>query len=389
MARYSKHLAVIRDIQYDLGDNFTFEYSLDNIFINTTFNFPYVQNEQFDTTNFSKYDAVKIYYNEFDTAAEANSATITNLVKIFDGYIDKLPLTLDKQSGYQYSITCKSRMGLSFERTAKINLYTGTLFTFLQTAIENSGLSEWITNINLEGINRDFVLKIDSSKFFGEVLENIKDKYALHIYEDSNNVLNIKTPFFLSQQSSIDAYEYIVDENVYDIDFGDLTNRIDTVICVGTNAVGVAFDPIAYQLKFGTSTENIVTNPTIDPAKLNIRYVYRRDVFNQQECQEIARNTLVDLAKNNTISFSTQFIPTQTVGEPFIIRNAAKIPESQLWTIKSITFNLGKQQNNCTIVGYSNSIIDFPEDILLSNTGILSTDILQITEKVEDSLQLR
>lgn len=56
---------------------------------------------------------------------------------------------------------------------------------------------------------------------------------------------------------------------------------------------------------------------------------------------------------------------------------------------KKITSTIEKGNISSEIVGYSNSVTDFPSDILLSSSGILDTDILGITEKVEATLNLR
>lgn len=397
MGKYPKHLVVIRDKEYDLGNGFTIEYDLDNLYINCSFNFPYIKSSsdvngvttQWDTTDLHKYDAVKIYADIFDNEIDRNNSTSSNMTKIFDGYIDGQPLQLSKDSGWQFQIKCKSRMGLSYERSIAAKFYSGNIQTFFSRALNESGLSTWISNFVISGISPFFQVKLDSTQYFGKVLEQMKDKYAIHVFEDGENSLHVETPYFLSQQGSVEAYEYDIEDNVFDIDFGDKTNRVDTVIVVGSNAIGVAFDPIAYQLKYGTSVNDLQSSISPDPSKLNVRYIYRRDLFSQEDCQEIARNKLVEFAKNNTITFKTIFQPQQKVGEPFIVKNADKIPDTQLWTIKKITVTISNGDISSSIVGYSNSVVEFPEDILLSSTGILDTDILEVTDKVESSLDIR
>lgn len=387
MGKYPRHAIIIRDKEYDLGKGINLSYDLDNLYINCSFNFPYIKTDTWDTTELRKYDALKIYYKEFDNADIARNATSKDMVKIFDGYIDGQPLQLNKQSGWQFQIKGKSRLGLTYERSLQINVYSGAIDVLIDRIKSAPLLTDVITNYTIKGIQPTYSIKIDTTKFIGKVLEQVKEKYALHIFEDGQNVLHIETPFYLTQQSTINAYEYDVTTNVYDIDFGDKTNRVDTVIVVGSNAVGIAFDPIAYQLKYGVRPENLQNNVNPNPAELSIRYIYRRDLSGQEDCQEVARNKLCEFAKNNTISFSTQFNPNQKVGEPFVIKNADKIPPTQLWTIKKIDVDIDNVTS--TITGYSNSIIDFPEELLLSSTGILDTDILEVTGKAESALNIR
>jgi len=174
------------------------------------------------------------------------------------------------------------------------------------------------------------------------------------------------------------VYEYDLLNNVFDIDYGDITQRVDSVVVLGLNCVGVAFDPIAYRLKNGIENEDF----TPDKNKLAPLYIIRRDVQNIETAQRIAREKLVELAKNYAITLSVVYSPEQFVGDAFNILNSQIIPPTQIWFIKSREVSISKDGGvTCSIVGYSNSVSDFPKDILLSSTGILDTDILELTDR--------
>lgn len=386
---YAKHLLIIRDVQYDIGDNITIQYDLDNMFTNLSLTMPYIKNEQFDTTIFRDSDRVQLFYGLFSDASSANNATIDDLTKIFDGYIDKLPRSISKTNGWQYSLQCKSRLALSFERPSRIPFVNNTIRRFLEQAFNNADLTDFVTNLDITGVSENFTVKLETTNKFGEALQQIKDKYALHIFDKPDNTLKITTPFFLSRQSTVDAFQFKLDENMFSFNQSDKNAMIDCVIVVGTNCVGVAFDPIGYQLRFGKRIEDLVPNPRIEVEQLRTKYEYRRDVFSQVDAQELARNLLVDKLKANNVTFDTIFKTEYELGAPFVIQGVDKIPDNQLWIMKSITFNLSKGSNTCTIVGYSNSVIDFPGDILLSEFGLLNTNILQTTQKVEKALNIR
>ena len=65
----------------------------------------------------------------------------------------------------------------------------------------------------------------------------------------------------------------------------------------------------------------------------------------------------------------------------FVVKNSKKINEFQKWIIKKRTVSISKSGLICNIIAYSNSIQDLPEDILLSSTGVLDTDVLALTDR--------
>lgn len=393
--KYPKHFLLIRNELFELGNNFTISESLDTIYNSLNFDLPFFETESWTTKNLSRYDTVQLYFKFYETAEERDSARLSTstpelseLDKIFDGYIDRIELSQSKGIGFSYKLYCKSTMGLTYERSTQVKFFSSDINTMLDKMLSDTNLTQYVDNIYVNGIRDGKVFKIESTVFLGDVLDQIKQDYAIQIYQNKSSDLFITTPSYFNIQN-LEAYEYDVEDNVFDIDYGDITQAVDTVVVVGTNTVGVAFDPIAYQLKYGTKIEDIDTTIAPDPDKLNIRFIYRRDLYDQESCQEIAREKLVEFAKNFTITFSTLFIPTQQIGENFIIKNSPKIPDTQLWTIKNINTNISKTDIKCQIIGYSNSVTDFPDDILLSSSGILDTDILGVTDKVEASLDIR
>lgn len=234
---YAKHLLIIRDVQYDIGDNITIQYDLDNMFTNLSLTMPYIKNEQFDTTIFRDSDRVQLFYGLFSDASSANNATIDDLTKIFDGYIDKLPRSISKTNGWQYSLQCKSRLALSFERPSRIPFVNNTIRRFLEQAFNNADLTDFVTNLDITGVSENFTVKLETTNKFGEALQQIKDKYALHIFDKPDNTLKITTPFFLSRQSTVDAFQFKLDENMFNFNQSDMNAMIDCVIVVDRKSV--------------------------------------------------------------------------------------------------------------------------------------------------------
>lgn len=383
MMQYPKHYLIIRDKQYDIGNNFVIEEDLDKCFNTMTFDIAYIEGEknnlEWSTKDIGYHDRIQLYFNFFNTPDERDSATIEDMELIFDGYIEENPLSENKSDGIKWTgIKCNSTFGLAYERTTQTDFFNANMSLIIEKAIDELNLGDFIPAYFLDyNISDNLILNISSTKYFGEVCDNIKQKYAFQIFQKGDGTLYITTPAYFNQQS-IEAYEYDLESNVFNINYGNISTNINCVCVIGNNGIGIAYDPIAYQLMRGVRQDELQTNITPDPIYLYPRYIYRRDLEGDEACQDIARNKLVEYAKNYTISFKTIFVPTQKLGEVFIIKNSKKIPENQKWIIKRRTITINKEDISCEITGYSNSISDFPDDILLDATGILDTDILNV-----------
>jgi len=389
MKRYPKHLLVIREKQYNIGNDISLVESYDKVFVTGSFSIPFISTTNWSTDLFRKYDKVQIYFKSFDTPIERDLATIDSLTLIFDGYIDTLELPDEnKTSGSNYNVNIKSTMGLTYERSTEVKFFNGNIFLIVNTGLAETFLSSYIDNIIVTGVSPNFIMKISSTYFFGKVLEDIKSKYAIKIFQRKKDLI-IKTPVYFNSDTSINTYQYDLQKNVFSINYGEITKSVNCVVVYGNNTVGIAFDPIAYQLAQGVQPENVVSNITPNKSWLNPLYLYRRDLFDTESCQKVAREKLVDLAKNYTISFNTEFDPDQSLGDVFFINNSNKIPATQKWIIKQRNIKISKNNITCEIIGYSNSISDFPSDILLSPSGILDTDILNVSKDVTTAFDIR
>lgn len=378
--KYPLHKILIRDKVFDLGNDIIIDENLDDIFMSGSVSLPKIESETWSTLDLKKYDVLKIYFKFFDSEEERQTATIDDMKLIFDGYIDTLPVSEDKSSGINYNgLSFKSTIALLWERTAPLPFTSLPVLNIINLGLEYTELQFLIPSIEYDANIPDyFVPKIDSTKYFGNVLEQLRQKYAIHTYQKGDGSLVIKFPssFYGTDRP---LYEYDLQTNIFNIDYGDIAQKVDCVCVLGMNCVGVAFDPIAYNLKQGLSPDGEVVE--IDKTKLNPLYIVRRDVFNREEAQLLAREKLVELAKNYAITFSCVYEPDQQIGDMFVIKNSSVIDENQKWIIKSRAVELNKTNISCSISAYSNSIQDLPEDLLLSATGILDTDILEITDR--------
>jgi len=378
--KYPGHKIVIRDQVFDIGNNINIVEDLSAIIITGSLDLPNVTFESWSTAGLRKYDAISIYFKYFDSDIDRQNSTVNDMDLILTGYIDTLPISEDKSIGLNYNgLTFKSTLGLAWERTSQIPFTTLPVKDIINTALKQTDLRAFVTDIVYDSGIPDYLNpKIDSTYYFGNVLEQIRDKYAIQIYQTGKGVLYIRRPSYF-YNAELTVYEYDIQENIFNIDYGDITQKVDSVCVLGSNCAGIAFDPIAYQLRLGETPDGTTVVPEGD--KLNPLFLNRRDFYNQEDCQKFAREKLVELAKNYAISFDTIYQTDQNIGDMFIIKNSSVIDENQKWIIKSRTVTISKDSIICNVVGYSNSIQDLPENILLSAIGVLDTDILELSNR--------
>lgn len=349
-----------------------------------------------DITRLKKFDTVKLYYDEIEQSI--SPVRPNNLVNVFYGFIDTIRLVKNKDS-IDYSITALGTMALSDDRTMLFERKTGELQNLIIGSATSQGTLDptdvGLLQLAFGGSTPDIVpevafidvdantlfVDVEGGKKLSETLKQIREKYAVIIHQTGNGTLQVFTPFFLLDSRNneyLNAYgwEFELGVNAYNLDYGDLTSAINSVVVVGfPPSVGVAVDPVQVQLNAGSG------NP-ITQANYNYLIFEQRDLQGVEACQKVARQRLMEIQRNYSITFKTKFDPRFAVGQPFVINDNDRFTENQVWIIKAFTFNITKDDISCDITGYSHSLDQFPEDIVIDSTGIADVDQLEIREKL-------
>lgn len=366
----------------DIGNNIVIEEDMLKTYNEATLEVPAIRNSYLNTLDLKKYDVFKIYFKYFNNKTEADAATIDDLDLIFHGYINSLPTREDKSSGLIYSdLGLRSTSGLFYETTSLVKYFDSNLQFILETARDYSNLFNIDFDID-SNIKSNWIFKVGTSNYIGEVFDNLRKDYAINIFQKPDGVMNISLPssFYPKEES------FIMDlkTNVFEIDYGDVTQNVDTIIVLGTNCVGIAFDPIAYQLKRGVLPKDLVNSINPDKSTLNPLMIFRRDLYSEEDCQRVAREKLLSLCKNYVITLKCKFEPSVQLGSQFIVINSNKLSPNQVWIVKHRHIEINKTGGAImTIKGYSNSISEFPEDLVLDSSGIYDTDILELGSRIE------
>ncbi len=409
------------------------EFDIDNLCGTLNFNLPYfiplpdsttpqytasgMLKEGVDITRLKKFDTVRLFYGEFETdpgvieqtkkrfeviKPDGNKEIVeenvykaggVELKLIFDGFIDTIKLNKSKSS-INYEIGALGTLGLANYRNLSYERKEGTAYELILTLLQISGLQQG--QFNIYPVERDLipaykirfidvdaknrVLITDGGKELKTVLDGLRKKYALIIHQSGDGYINVMTPYFLLSAGSneflnVNAWQFDINNGtIYDIDYGDLTQNYNAVVVLGGFsdagvAYGIAVDPIAVQNNGG---------------HINYLTFENRNLTSDEECQQVARDKLLDMEKNYVITFKTKFHPEFMVGQPFRIIDNDRFTGEETLILKKYSFTIDKNDVSCTVQGFAHGATMIPEDIALQPTGVLDVDILQIREKELD-----
>lgn len=383
--------------------NINGEFDIDNLWGTLSFSLPYLLPGQknvteagvLDITRLKKYDTVILYYDELEE--DINPIRPSDLKMVFYGFISEIKLSKGKDA-IDYSITAMGTMGLADDRNLVFERKQGEL----QNLLIGSATAQGTLDPNDIGIlqlafgeqTADIVpevrfidldantlfINLEGGKNLHEELKRIREKYAVIIHQAGDGALLVMTPFFLLQSRNdpylnVNGWEFTLGENVFELDYSDLTNNINSVIVKGYGGImGMAVDPVMVQLNAGSGND-------IRPENYNYLVFEQRDLFSTEDCQKVARQKLLEITRNFFVNFRTKFNPNFQVGQPFILNDYDRFNENQVWMIKKYNFTINKDDVSCMITGFANSLDFFPEDIVIDPTGIADVDVLEIRAK--------
>jgi hypothetical protein len=227
-----------------------------------------------------------------------------------------------------------------------------------------------------------FVVRTEGGLQGKEVFRKIREGYGVIVHQSGDGFVNIITPSYLLSSSSgllgISAWDFELGRNAYEIQYGDLTSKVNSVIVVGfPPVVGMAVDPIGLSLNSKGNTPQ--------PYNYNYLTFYNYDLKSEIQCNRVAKEKLLELERNNTISFQTRFDPRFMVFQPLTFRDNDRFSGEEIFFIKKFNVNISKENVSCTITAFNHSLTTLPNELVISDTGIADVDVLGIREKALDN----
>jgi len=403
MSKFAKQILFLgsgdNSFQTDMGHDFEGEFEMDNIAGTLSFNLPYKGD---NIKILKKYDTVMLYFGYFDT--DPGDVVVNpeldidgNMYRVFNGYVNKITLKKGKTS-FTFGINAIGSMGLCNIRNTTINVHTTSNPTeAVNTVLQMGGLQDGAIarDMNIEVFNEiipasniieklysdetDLNITIKGGNNMKEIFDDLKRKYGLIIHQRGDGKVIVSTPFNMSTSPDDEnGWEFRLDENIFELNYNDLTTDINSVVVLGqSNTMGMAIDPVALQYAAG--------DREVQQSDYRYEVFENRDLISDIDCEKVARNKLLEIAKSHYINFKTLFDPRFTIGQRIKIYDYDKL-DGRVFIIKNIYFTISKSDISCDITAYIHSLQQLPEDLVLRNAGIADLAVVDLDKEVIDAV---
>jgi len=381
----------------------TGEFDCDNVSGTLTFSLPYIdkRNEDFYENSieadFKNIIKKRLPIRLFSKLLETNEIDNINaynqglLPQVFIGTINSVRLTRDKNN-YNFNIECIGALTFVANEfrlpiSKQTNTYSGT--EYFNAVISEAGATVFIPATQVlynvsDSANTAFIKWSDSNNLM-EVFSSVKDSYGMRVHQQGNGYVNLFDPLYFFTQDVNDeilgtqilAWEFTLGDNMFNIDYGDLTTDVQMVEVVGLDDKGQAIDPIGMALK--ASELNISED---DPSIYNKLTFYRPDIVSRYELELAAKNILLELMRNNVITFQTMFEPDINCMDFVTVADGEKYSGLPM-QIKSYSFSIDKSDVSMTITAFRSTLALQPAELITDVSGITDLDIMQIRKDVE------
>ena len=327
--QFVKQILVIgsgtNSIQTELGNDFSLTFNMDNVVPECTFKLPYIDlGNDVSLKRLKKSDQVKLWFGTFDKdpgdiEIQSTDATFDSdgyqtpqqgMYLVFDGIIDKIPLSKSK-TDYPYSITAIGSLGIGNElQVARAVKELNTPLDLINTLLQVANLQIGENNIADDSLDlfpeskirllyssgSSLEVQINGGTNLIDEIKSVRERHSLLIFQSGDGLINITTPQQLLSNTDSDnnvggvrtlaVWEFRWGDNIFEIDYGELNNDINTVICVGKfGRVGYGVDPIAVQLNAGVNDDG--SNKTIQPQHYKYITIQRRNVSSPEELERM------------------------------------------------------------------------------------------------------
>jgi len=226
--RFPRHKIVINDLEIDESYDINYSEDLGELTTKGSLKLPFLNftseyDEQYwhesyidiqtrkikidwSTNQIKKFDKIQIYYKEYDSTDGAKNAILPKMNLIFDGYVNSINASENKSNGIVYDIGFESTLGLSFHKRTWINIPdTFPLKDIISYGLNLTRMGNDIPFYIIADDIKDVVYKVKSSNNFKEVLEELKTKYSIQIYQTANGLFYITSPAYFYSESTFDV----------------------------------------------------------------------------------------------------------------------------------------------------------------------------------------
>jgi len=360
--------------EFKLGDSITFTRDLDSISDSGSVSLPYNK----DFFNLPLFTPITIY------AGEVSSSYYTkdDLIKVFDGYITNIRVTRSKTSPsitiefadkvywFNFNEPIRTPQSLNlplFNFEGATNIYDFVRL-LKQIFMESNLTIPFEMDVKVE---ENLMVPLSGDKNVYNILQHIKQKSVVYIiYNPWDNKLVFKTPDYIQylQKGEEEVYSFDISNIINTLNVSSTTSLVNVVVYVGQGGrKGVAVDWASL----------------VEGKKLREVRFYAQWTSNIEELERLARNKLLELLRNNNISFNIpvnnttlKFLPGMLVSI-----NDGDIFSGEVFIVKSLSYTISKNDVSCNVNVYSSFITTLPENFVIKDYNI--TDISSFRERSE------
>ena len=180
----------------------------------------------------------------------------------------------------------------------KTNLQKGPENDVVLESQRRDYIPESSVNVNL-GALTNLVAKTSNGSTAKDIIVNFREKYGIVFIQQLSgevNIFSFSSLMFVDESASIPAWNFDIRQNVFNLQYGDVTSDVDAVIVYGQGgSVGEAIDLLKVQAKGIAQDAN---------GNYRCRYyrIERRDLLNDEDCQRVAREILLE--RNKKLSYT-------------------------------------------------------------------------------------
>ena len=362
----------INGLEVQGGDNLNYSYDLDNISSTGTVDMPFDAGYK----DIEKFTTIQIYVGEVDST----TYTKDDLILVWDGYLMDIGM-IDSKTNASVSLEFADQMQF-FNINQPIRPSIAGLLTEFVNVLKQSYSESDITipfDITVNAFE-NVIVKPRKEKNTIQQLESIREKTVVYIdYVPWSNEMIIKTPQFIQyvENGTTEAWQFDDSNIVKDLKMNSSTNMVTTVVYVGLGGrKGVAIDFLALSQGRQFKEE---------------RY-YAGWSANIQELEKLAREKLLERARNNIVEFST-IITNDTLkmrpGDLIQISNT-KFFSGEVFIVKNLNYSISKQGDAVlNISAYASILATLPEDFIMKDYNITDIDTVReqpdkVTEAVAE-----
>lgn len=384
----------------ELGLDFSGTFDMDSTSGILSFKLPYIDSaneknfQNSDVVTFKniikKWVPIRLYAKMLPTN-EKTSINLHNdgkLDQMFEGVVLGIRISRSK-TDYNFDIECigtLSYVGNEFKLPIGSALLDFTGTQYFDNVIKQAGATALI---NTSTVLRNVSGKVDTTNIkwtmvnnLSEIFNSVREDFGIRVHQQGNGIVNIFDLLYYFDQTTDNsqtlAWEYVLGQNMFNIDYGDLTTDVQMVEVVGNGDIGYAIDPTGMSLKatqLGKSED--------DPTLYNKITIYRPDIVGKDELELAGKNHLLELMQNNIITFQAPLNTKINVGD-FITVDDGELYSNQAMIVKGYTFNISKSDVAMTITAYRSVLATQPQSLIVSKSGITDTELIKVTKEIED-----